>query len=60
MMSRTRIRGSSELIGSWKTSWRFSRRNLSRRSGRWVMSVPSTTTWPEVGAVEGGDQAEQS
>ena len=49
MMSRTRIRGSSELIGSWKTSCSRSRRNRSRRSGSPAMSVPSTSTLPDVG-----------
>ncbi len=48
-MSRTRIRGSNELIGSWNTIWSRSRRNLSRRSGSGEMSVPSTTTRPDVG-----------
>ncbi len=56
---RTRIRGSSEPIGSWKTSWRRSRRKPSRRSGSRAIVTALDHHRSARGPVETGEDPQQ-
>ena len=50
IVARIRMRGSSDAIGSWKTTWTERRRAVICRSGRPLTVSPRKRTSPLVGA----------